>query len=250
MAASTKETGWVYLFEQVLKTKQPDATFTGLNIYDWEVDYLNVNLSELLDSELSEDADLVIFRAGENNSNVTSQSEYEQGIERLIQYVINRCHSATIIMTSLFWHNTLKENAIRNVALKYGFTYIYTESVGDNRCRMGDYTKGGDGELHPITNNGVAGHMNDIGFSQWVSILSKALGYNFNTNLRNISVNDTLNIGYTCYEKWAVGGIFNIRTSSNNVTASYSGGSIPVTNHNDGVFTFIMPDGDVTINIS
>ena len=249
MAASVEETGWVYMFEQVLKSKVKTAELKPHSIYDWEIDYLNVDLSVLLDEALTPDVDLIIFRAGENNSNVTSVDEYFEGIDRLLRYIINKCPAATIVMTSLFWHNAIKESAIVRAANKYGLTYIYTENVGKQKCRIGDYTKGSDGLLHKIVNNGVANHMNDIGFSQWVTILSNSLGYEFKSNLRNVVVKDDNSIGYACFDKWAVGGVFNITTNATTVIASHSGGQINVTNHNDGVFTFIMPNENVNITL-
>jgi hypothetical protein len=67
----------------------------------------------------------------------------------------------------------------------------------------------------------------------------------------SIKVNDNSNIGYTCSDRWVEGGVFNIHTKSNTLSAvSASGNPIDVINHNDGVFTFIMPDSDVEITIS
>lgn len=64
-------------------------------------------------------------------------------------------------------------------------------------------------------------------------------------------MNDNSNIGYTCFDEWVEGGVFNIHTKSTAVSAvDASGNSLEVLNHNDGVFTFIMPDSDVEITIS
>lgn len=247
MAASVKENSWTYLLEEVLKQKRSDAVVVPYNIYSWEIDYLNVNLSELLDDVLTSDTDLIIFRAGENGSNTDN---YDIGVDRIISYIINKCPSATIVMTSLFWHKDAKESAIKSVADKYGLSYIYTEAVGSNRYRIGDYTQGVDGLLYPIINSGVAQHMNDVGFAEWTNILANAFGYSPLNYIHNVSIVDSSNIGYTAFNKWVYRGVFSIHTSANNVSAISGDEELIVTNQGEGVWTFFMPNSDVTVTIS
>lgn len=249
MAASIQANGWVSLLQEVLRQKNAEATVEGYNISEWENNYLNVDLSELLDEKLTSDLDLIIFRAGENNSDISSSEEYQQGVDRLITYIKTKCPAATIIMTSLFWHNGTKETAIQAVAQKYGLTYVYTSDVGNNKCRMGDYTMGNDDVLHPIINQGVANHMNDIGYLLWTNILARVLGYNELNYLHSVNVIDNGN-DYTCFTQWVKNGIFNIHTSAQVSVVDSSNSPIETVNHNDGVITFVMPDTDVTITLS
>ena len=247
MAASVKENSWTDLLQEVLRQKSSNASVIPHNIYKWEMDYLNVDLSELLDNVLTDDVDLVIFRAGENGN---ATDNYAEGVDRLITYVMEKCPAATIVMTSMFWHNATKENAMRSVANKYGLTYIYTENVGSHACRMGDYTMGGDGQLYPIVNAGVAAHMNDVGFALWTNILANAFGYAPLNYIHNVSVVDNNNIGYVAFSQWVYRGIFNIQTNASVVSVKAGNQSISVKNMGDGVWTFIMPNENVVINIS
>ena len=78
------------------------------------------------------------------------------------------------------------------------------------------------------------------------------MGYDSLNITHSITINNTN--GYSCdiiNDKWVENGIVNIISNGNNVSVETSDNeSISVINHNDGVFTFIMPTKDVTITIN
>ena len=134
---------------------------------------------------------------------------------------------------------------------------IYKERIGN--YLEGDYTPDGgatwDTEqqiLYKVLGSGIAGHTNDVGMLRIANNILSALKYEQLELLRNINIGDTG--GYTCSiitNKWVVGGIVNVVSNGNTVSVSDSDNTlIEVTNHNDGVFTFIMPNKDVTITVS
>lgn len=247
MAASVRENSWDYLLQRILAQKQPTAVVNTLNIYDWEMNPNTVNLSTLLDASLTTDIDCVIFRAGENGAYI---ADYANGVDRLVTHVINKVPSADVLMTDMFWRQADKESAIITVANKYGLSLISTDNVGVNRCVMGDYSKGSDGILRPIIHEGVALHTNDVGFYLWSNILANFLGYEVLDELNQITYVDTGAIGYTAPTQWVKGGIVSVHTTATSVSAVDSASNpITVTNHQDGVFTFVMPNTSATVTL-
>ena len=99
---------------------------------------------------------------------------------------------------------------------------------------------------------GAASHTNDVGMLKIANNILTALKYNPLDLLRNITIGNTN--GKTCSlitDKWVAGGIVNVMSNGSTVSVVDSDSTaVAVTNHNDGVFTFIMPNKDVTITVS
>lgn len=249
MAATRENTGWTQQFQRILRQKEPTATVTGVNIYGWEGNPTGTNLSNMLDSYLTNDVDCIIFRAGENAHPSNSDTWAEQ-IKTLLNYCITRCPNASIILSTCMWANTTKDAAIAKVATDWGLPLVYP-GTSTNLERMGDYVEGSDLQLHKITDSGVANHVNDIGFLRFANRLAANIGYATLDEQHDVTVVDGGSIGYTCFSSWVANGIFNIKTTATTVTAvDANSNALTVTNHGDEFFTFVMPDTDVTITIT
>lgn len=266
MAATSKPLDWCSHLQTILRQKAPAAVVTRKNIFDWETNYLAVDLSALLDTELADNPDLIIFRAGENGS-TPSQEEYYTGVMRLINYIKASCPDAEIVMTSLFWSNTVKDAAIQQAANALSLRYINTGSVGSQAEKLGDFTFGEDNNQYPIINSGVQAHMCDLGFYQFANILATQFGYESLDLAHNIDVNASVDY-YVNKTVGISGSLISVQTFGGSaptiVVKDSDNSTISGTLHNMSsvvwqttpnpiptyVYTFIMPNKDVTITIN
>jgi hypothetical protein len=261
MASSVKKNDFVHLLETGLKQKETSSVTKVVNVAAWERNF-TIDKGSLLDAFLTSDVDCIIFRAGEN---VADSTGFSSAVVDLMNYCFDKVPSADGYISSMLFPVTAKDQALEAAADSLNLTYVnfgitnssgYTSRMGD--YVWGDYTadEGGSWDentqvLYPISYSGVAGHPGDYGMLHMANSILEAMGYSSLKLSHSISVNDNSNIGYTCFEKWVEGGVFNIHTKSTAVSAvDASGNSLEVLNHNDGVFTFIMPDSDVEITIS
>lgn len=245
MAATIQENDFVHLLEKGLKVKDSSATVTPVNVAAWERDF-SFNLSTLLDSYLTSDIDAIVFRIGEN---VADADNYQAAFKDLVQYCINKCPNAEPYVAGMVWSNSAKETAMINVASELGITFINVQASDTKfRQKMGFYYKGDDNVLYPITNTGVAGHTNDHGMYVISDQILKAMSYSNPTGLYDITV--TSSIAYTAFDKGVENGIISIQTTGTPIVKDTAENVIPVTNHADGVFTFVMPSSNVAVAIS
>lgn len=263
MASTNKETTtWTTFLRTILRTKQPTAEVTPLNIAAWETNYMGVDLDTLFASHKGIDYDLIVFRAGENG---TAGIDYSQGVDKLISYLRENFINADIIITSMFWPNATKETAFKEIATKYSYPYLQLPAISD-RCVLGQMLMGRDDVLHPIIHNGVAGHCTDVCFFDFANILADSLGYSQITGKHSVTINTSLkydiNNNYQIKDGYVSILTYNentpnisVRDSSNNV--------VEITNHSLAdiswintpsevptyVTTFKMPNSDVTVTI-
>ena len=241
------------------------------NIYKWEANPLiepSTITSEdtiaehkrYLSDVLTQDVDCVIFRAGENGN--PPIANFTTGLCNLVEYIQERCPSATILMSGLFWHLKSKEDAIMSVANRYGLKYIDCGQVGYNREITGgfcwDYDKT---EQFMIKVETVGLHTSDEGFYLFANKLASACGLQgIENELHNITISSS--VQYQIKSKRGVrNGLISIITSArqNVVVTDEEGNDIPVTIHDitdepviawDFVAVFTMPNCDVNVVIS
>lgn len=192
MASTNKiTTTWTNHLQTILRQKQSDATVTPFNISAWETNYMGVNLDTLFASHKGIEYDLIVIRAGENG---TAGSDYAQGVDRLVTFLRTNFPLADIIITDMFWHNSVKEAGFREIAEKYNYPYISFGNIAD-RCLLGQMLMGRDDEFHPITHNGVAGHYTDVCFFDFANILANALSYETISGKHTVTVNSSKEYG-------------------------------------------------------
>jgi hypothetical protein len=260
MASSVKDNDFVHLLQTGLKQKDTSAVVIVVNVAAWERDFL-FDKSSLLDSYLTSDIDCIVFRAGEN---VVDINGFSSALIELMKYCFIKAPSADGYICSMLFPSP-KDDALSMSADSLKLTYVncgvadpsgYTSRVGD--YIWGDYTPNNGNTwdentqvLYPISLSGVAAHPGDIGMLHMANSILEAMQYSTLKFSHTITVKDNSNIGYTCFNTWVKGGVFNIHTTAVKVSAiDASNNSLEITNHYDGVFTFIMPDSDVEITIS
>lgn len=185
MASTDKTTTtWTTYLQTILRQKQSDAIVTPFNIAAWETNYMEVDLNALFASHIGINYDLIIIRAGENG---TAGSDYVQGIDRLVTFLRTNFSTADIVITDMFWHNTTKETAFREIAEKYNYKYVSFGNIAD-KCILGQMLLGKDDNFHPIIHNGVANHCTDVCFFNFANILANTLGYSIITGKHNVNI--------------------------------------------------------------
>lgn len=261
MASSIKENDFVHLLERGLKQKDTSAVVNVVNVAVWERDF-SLDKSSLLDSYLTPDVDCIVFNAG---GNVVDDNGFSSALIELMDYCFSKVPTADGYINSRLFPLAIKDNALSAAANALNLTYVncavsdaeeYTSRMGD--YVLGDYSADNGSTwnediqvLYPISHNGVASHPGDNGMLHIANSILDAMQYPQLDLSHNITVNDFSNIGYTCFKKWVEGGVFNIHTTADNVQATdESGNALKITDHNDGVFSFIMPNSDVKIVIS
>lgn len=263
MASTNKvTTTWTNHLQTILRQKQPDAVVTPFGLVGWETNYMQLDLDNLFAKHKGIEYDLIIFRAGENG---TAGDDYAQGVDRLVTYLRANFPLADIVITDMFWHNSTKEAAFREIAEKYNYQYVSFGDIAD-KCLLGQMLMGRDDVFHPIIHNGVAGHCTDVCFFNFANIMASALGYSQITGKYSLNINSSIDYSINQKEQIKDGyvSILTYKSTAPTITVGYGESTVPVTNHSLSgtswintpskvptyVSTFKMPASDVTITIS
>lgn len=259
MASSRYGLDYASHLQTGFRQKTSDAVVTMVNVWEWENDFSH-DITKY-DNALTSDVDCIIFRAGEN---VKDTSAFETNLKNLMLHAIERCPSAEVVITSMVWTNTSKDTALLNVAKSLNAVYVnvaantsmYKERVG--HYLEGDLYNQSTGEwdtsqqvMYKIIGTGIAGHTNDVGMLLIANNILQSLNYTPLDKLRNITIHKEAE--KTCdiiTNTWVVDGVVNVVSNGVVSVKTTSGNTINVTDHEDGVFTFFMPDSDVIVNVA
>lgn len=262
MASTNKvTTTWTNHLQTILRQKQLDATVTPFNIAAWETNYMGVDLDTLFTSHKGIEYDLIVIRAGENG---TAGDDYAQGVDKLVTFLRTNFPLADIIITDMFWHNSVKEAGFKEIAEKYNYQYISFGNIAD-RCLLGQMLMGRDDQFHPITHNGVAGHCTDVCFFDFANILAKALGYSQISGKYTVTINTSIDYSINQTSQVADGYVSILTYGSSAPTVNVKQGEsvVQTTSHSlrgvswintpskvpTFVTTFKMPNDDVVVTI-
>lgn len=262
MASTNKvTTAWTNHLQTILRQKQSDATVTPFNIATWETDYMDVDLDTLFTSHKGIEYDLIVIRAGENG---TAGDDYAQGVDRLVTFLRTNFPLADIIITDMFWHNSVKEAGFKEIAEKYNYPYISFGNIAD-KCLLGQMLMGRDDQFHPITHNGVASHCTDVCFFDFANILAKALGYSQISGKYTVTINTSIDysINQTSQVSDGYVSILTYGSSAPTVNVKHGESVVQTTSHSlkgvswintpskvpTFVTTFKMPNDDVVVTI-
>ena len=259
MASSKNGLDYYTHISNGFKQKDSNAEVILKNVWEWEHDF-SVGYEQYFNGV--SDIDCIIFRAGENVKNTAS---FKESLLSLIDYCIEKFPTAEILITTTTAGNSEKDAILLDVANIRNCLYVKTTLLGQSHHEKighylyGDYTPD-NGEtwdstkqvMYRISDSGVANHANDVGMLYMANKILQALQYKQLDLLHNITIGGTN--GYTCDVvslQWVENGVVNVMSNGNSVSVIAKDGTpITVTNHNDGVFTFDMPNQDVTISVS
>lgn len=261
MATSVDGNDFVSFIRKGIQEKDPEAEVYIAGVAKWERDF-SFDKNTLLEDKLFSDTDCIIFRCGENVSDV---SGFKNAIIDMMQYCFSIATNSIGYICSMLFSNSGKDEALLQAANEMSLDYINCISNNPvlHKQKSGFYTRGwvtNDGgatwdkeqtKLYPILYSGVAGHPNDVGMLYMANNILSAISYPELNVLHDVNVVDN-GILYTTFEKWVENGILSIKTDANSVTAIKDANAeqIAVTNQGDGVYTLEMPNDNITITLN
>lgn len=270
MAASAKKTSWPELLQTALRQKVNNAVVTPVFGRRYETNPTTYNLNnpntftywdgtawKSLANNLASftDVDAIVFFLGANYSGDDWYTLYKAMIEKFLTWFPN---SSLFCCSCSYYAMSAKDTAIQAVANEEMATYISFVGI-DGRSKLGSYVKGDDGNLHQINNQAVANHFGDYGEYVILDKVSKAMGYENNTSLYDITISNSAGVTLTVKSNKTVSGsvvsVFADITAGTTLTSitvkDASNNTITVTDHGSTdygrIFTFIMPSSSVTI---
>ncbi|MCQ2742110.1 MAG: SGNH/GDSL hydrolase family protein [Bacilli bacterium] len=158
MAATDIESDYVHLVLKHIQKSHPRTRACVFNGGTWECD----NFSEKKFASIKETVEqfkpnLVIVRIGENFSkeNLKNGLDPEPSFEMLF----NECkdHADKVLVTSLFWHHDILDDAIVRASKRVGVQYIDINDLGevDENKALGQYEHAG-----------ICGHPGNLGMKR------------------------------------------------------------------------------------
>lgn len=272
MASSIVTNDYVHKLETGLKTKNSNAEVVICNLWEWEANYRSLHsLSYYLDASLAENPDCIVVRLGENVHDATQlQTELELLINYILTYLGNLSTPIypALYITSMAMSDAVgQNNAFIAVSNTFHCPYINVSVSGQEyKERAGNYLWGDqtlDGGatwnpsvqvLYKITSV-IISHPNDVGMLRIANQILTAMNYSTINKLFSITVVNNSSATVSHFDNWVSDGRCNIQVNDKTLVNAISaidgsGNAVAITNHNDGVFSFNMPNSNVTITLS
>lgn len=160
MAASAPEKDYVHLLYAKLRAAGVEPYMMIRQASGWEVGYLNGDILDKFEEERAFDADIVIYRLGENVKKEMKPA-FREKVEAFINHI---CPRGKVIFTTCFWKNEIVDDAIRDLAERRG------ERCVDILCTVEDQMA-----LEHFDHKGVAMHPGDKGMEMIAQKIAQAL---------------------------------------------------------------------------
>ena len=160
MAASAPEKDYVHLLYAKLRAAGVSPFMMIRQASGWEIGYLNEGILDKFAEERAFDADIVIYRLGENVKKETKYA-FREKLEAFINHI---CPRGKVVFTTNFWKNEIVDDGIRDLAAKRG------EPCVDIVCTAEDQMA-----LEPFDHKGVAMHPGDKGMEMIAEKLGDAV---------------------------------------------------------------------------
>ena len=160
MAASAPEKDYVHLLYAKLRAADVSPFMMIRQASGWEIGYLNEDILDKFAEERAFDADIVIYRLGENVKKETKYA-FREKLEAFINHI---CPRGKVIFATCFWKNEIVDDGIRDLAEKRG------EPCVDIVCTAEDQMA-----LEPFEHKGVAMHPGDKGMEMIAEKLGDAV---------------------------------------------------------------------------
>ena len=160
MAASAPEKDYVHLLYAKLRAADVSPFMMIRQASGWEIGYLNEDILDKFADERAFDADIVIYRLGENVKKETKYA-FREKLEAFINHI---CPRGKVIFATCFWKNEIVDDGIRDLAEKRG------EPCVDIVCTAEDQMA-----LEPFEHKGVAMHPGDKGMEMIAEKIADAV---------------------------------------------------------------------------
>lgn len=149
MAASAPEKDYVHRLYAMLKQRGVEAYMRIRQCAFWECNFLKEDILTYYEEERAFDADIVIFRLGENVP-VGNKPYFREAMVKFIEKI---CPSGKVIFTTCFWANEIVDDAIKAVANERGESCLNCTFANDIKMRA----------FGLFAHGGVASHPGDYG---------------------------------------------------------------------------------------
>ncbi len=160
MAASAPEKDFVHLLYGKLKAKYGDVFVRIRQAAEWERSMLESDRLRPFADDKAFDADVLVFRLGENVPSGHARY-FGEAITELVDYL---CPAPKrVIFTNCFWANAEKDEAIASAAAKRGETAVNITCVDRSQTAAGLFE-----------HSGVAAHPGDLGMETIAEKIFKA----------------------------------------------------------------------------
>lgn len=126
---------------------------------------VNAWLSNTLSEYMSNDRQLVLIQLGDNAGETIE--EFRKSCGMLISYVREHCPNARVAWVGMWYSSQTKLDIVTEACNKYGITFIDIRDINkaEYRSTIGATYIDENGNEQTITQDGVANHPNDQGFT-------------------------------------------------------------------------------------
>ncbi len=166
MAASCKEKDYVHLTVEGLKKKYGKVKYCIAQMAIWERDFTNEDILKSYWQAREFAADIVCVRISENARKTNPRvDEYPAELEKMVRYFAHK-EGCKVVMTEMYWHVQVFDDAIYSVAEKLGITPVRLNDLGLDKS-MGAYGL--------FEHEGIQGHPGDKGMRAIADRLIQAI---------------------------------------------------------------------------
>lgn len=145
MAASAPGKDFVHLLYEMLLQDGQDVYLRASQCADWEIKCLQENILEDFAGDRDFDADLIVFRLGENVAE-ENKPHFEAAMRKFVDYIAPR---GKVLFTTCFWENPIVDKAIKTIAKERGEICIdCCFSKDEKNMAIGQFAHGGVA-VHP-----------------------------------------------------------------------------------------------------
>ena len=161
MAASAPENDYVHRLFAMLRESGQDCYMMIRQASHWERNFKSPDCLSRYREQRAFNADIVIFRLGEN----VSKNDYpalKEAVKRFISFVTPE--GASVILTTNFWKNAACDGAFAEAARELGFPCVDIACTEDRMMALGKFA-----------HHGVSIHPGDMGMEMIAKKIFQAL---------------------------------------------------------------------------
>ena len=160
MAASAPEKDYVHLLYAKLRAAGIDPYMMIRQASGWEIGYLNEDVLDKFAEERAFDADIVVYRLGEN-----VKREMKPAFREKLEVFINHiCPRGKVIFTTCFWKNEIVDDGICDLAKSRGECCVNILCEEETQTAIGLFE-----------HKGVAMHPGDKGMEMIAERIAQAM---------------------------------------------------------------------------
>ena len=154
MAASAPEKDYVHRLYEKLTGIGKDVCFRIRQCAEWEMNLREKDILNRYNEEISFNADVLVFRLGENVSSENVPYFYD-ALKKFVKHIVS--DGCKIIFTTCFWRNNGIDSAIRAFACEIGAPCVELGDLGDDSAMKATGL---------FSHSGVAAHPGDKGMEE------------------------------------------------------------------------------------